>query len=51
MIVLGVFIIITQIKRFMKGEKDIAGFITRLLVTGIGFIVAGLIIIVKAFNG
>lgn len=51
MIVVGVFIIIFQIKSFRNGEKDASGFISRLIIAGIGFIVGGIIVIIKAFNG
>jgi hypothetical protein len=51
MITVGVLITITQIKRFRRGEKDHAGYISRLLISCIGSSVVGIIVIVKAFTG
>jgi len=51
MICVGIYIVILQIKWFKKGLKDTLGSEIRLLITGIGLIVIGIIIIVKAFTG
>ena len=47
MICVGIFIVILQIKRFKNGLKDEWGYQRNLLVCGFGFIVIGIIILVK----
>jgi hypothetical protein len=49
MICVGIYIVILQIKWFKKGLKDQFGYQVRFLIGGIGFIVLGILIIVKSF--
>ncbi len=49
MICIGIFIVILQIKRFKNGLKDRWGYERSTLIGGIGFIVGGIIVIVKSF--
>jgi len=49
MICVGILIVIFQIKWFKKGLKDQFGYQGQLLLAGIGFIVIGIIVIVKSF--
>jgi len=51
--IIGIGLILTkiQIKSYRYGVKDTFGSEIRLLVTGIGLIVIGIIIIIKAFTG
>jgi len=51
--IIGVGLILTkiQINSHRNGVKDTFGSEIRLLITGIGLIVIGIIIIVKAFTG
>jgi hypothetical protein len=51
MIGLGLFLAKIQINSRRKGVKDTFGSEIRLLITGIGLIVIGIIIFVKAFTG
>ena len=51
MIGLGLILAKIQINSRRNGLKDTFGSEIRLLITGIGLIVIGLIIIVKAFTG
>ncbi|MFI5139711.1 MAG: hypothetical protein ACHQIM_17955, partial [Sphingobacteriales bacterium] len=46
---IGILIVIFQIKWFKKGLKDQFGYQGRFLLGGIGFIVIGIIVIVKSF--
>ena len=46
---IGLLIVIIQIKRFKKGLKDEWGYQKNTLISGIGFIVLGILIIVKSF--
>ncbi len=48
---LGLILAKIQIKSYRNGVKDTFGSEIRLLVTGIGLIVIGIIIIIKAFTG
>jgi hypothetical protein len=48
MIGIGLLLFIRQIKSFKNGEKDRWGYGRSLLITGIGFIVGGIIVIVKS---
>jgi hypothetical protein len=50
MIGLGVILTKVQINSYRNGVKDTFGSEIRLLITGIGLIVLGIIIIVKAFR-
>jgi len=49
MICIGIFISILQIKGFRNGIKDRWGYKQSTLIGGIGFIVVGIIMIVKSF--
>ncbi|HWD90190.1 MAG TPA: hypothetical protein VG367_18810 [Mucilaginibacter sp.] len=49
MILVGIFIIINQIKWFKKRLKDPLGYGVRLLIGGFGFIIFGIIMIIKSF--
>lgn len=49
MICIGLFIIILQIKRFKNGLKDRWGYERSTLIGGFGFVVIGIIIIVKSY--
>ena len=49
MICIGIFIVILQIKRFKNGLKDRWGYEQSTLISGIGFVVGGIILIVKSF--
>jgi hypothetical protein len=51
MIGVGLLLARTQIKSQRSGVKDTFGSEVRLLITGIGIIVIGIIIIVKTFIG
>jgi len=47
MICIGIFIIIIQIKRFKNGLKDEWGYGKGLLISGIGFVIIGVMILAK----
>jgi len=47
MIVVGVLITIVQSKAIKAGKHETGDFIVRLLISGIGLIIGGLIILVK----
>jgi len=49
MISIGIWTVILQIKWFKKGLKDPFGYEGRLLIGGFGFIVGGIILIIKSF--
>ena len=49
MVGVGLLIIFIQIKRFKNGLKDPFGFEKSLLISGLGSIVIGIIVIVKNF--
>jgi hypothetical protein len=48
MICIGIFIFILQIKRFKNGMEDRWGYEKSLLISGIGFIIGGIIVLVKS---
>jgi magnesium-transporting ATPase (P-type) len=50
MIVVGIIFIKSSINSYKNKEKDTFGLIIRSLITGIGLIPIGIIIIVKAFT-
>jgi hypothetical protein len=49
MICVGIFIVILQTKRFKNRLKDRWGYEQSTLIGGIGFVVGGIIVIVKSF--
>ncbi len=51
MIGIGIPMVIVQAKAIRAGKHETGDFIVRLLITGIGLIICGIIVIVKAFTG
>jgi hypothetical protein len=51
MIGIGVIFIKIQIRSYRKGEKDTLGIGMRTLVGGIGLVICGIVVIIKAFSG
>jgi hypothetical protein len=50
MIGIGILISLVQVRTLKDRVKDAGGFTTRLLISGIGFIIIGSIIVVKSFS-
>jgi len=46
---IGLLVVIIQIKRFKNGLKDEWGYQKSTVIAGVGFIVMGILIIVKSF--
>jgi hypothetical membrane protein len=51
LIVVGIIFIKTSIKSYKDRVKDTFGSVIRSLISGVGLVLIGIIVIIKAFNG